>query len=41
MQTERMFLFNVDSGNGTKRETEEFIIHPNLIKSLGSENAFV
>jgi conjugal transfer pilus assembly protein TraD len=34
MQTERMWLLNMDSGNGTRRETEEFVIHPNLIKTL-------
>lgn len=33
-QTQRMWLFNVDTGNGTQRETEEFVIHPNLIKTL-------
>lgn len=33
-QTERMFFVEVDSGNGTKREAEEFVIHPNLIKTL-------
>lgn len=33
-QTERFGFFNVDSGNGSKREVEEFCIHPNTIKSL-------
>jgi len=33
-QTERFGFFDMESGTGTKREVEEFIIHPNLIKSL-------
>lgn len=33
-QTERLGFFEIDSGKGSKREVEEFIIHPNLIKSL-------
>lgn len=33
-QTERFGFFEVESGNGSKREVEEFVIHPNLIKSL-------
>ncbi|GIL17075.1 MAG: hypothetical protein BroJett040_08260 [Oligoflexia bacterium] len=33
-QTERMFFIDIESGKGTKRETEEFVIHPNLIKTL-------
>lgn len=33
-QTERMWFFDVDSGKGSKREAEEFSIHPNTIKSL-------
>ena len=24
----------MESGNGTRRKTEEFVIHPNLIKTL-------
>jgi len=34
-QTERFAFFEVDSGKGSKREVEEFNIHPNLVKSLG------
>ncbi len=34
-QTERWGFFEIDSGKGTKREAEEFVIHPNVIKSLG------
>lgn len=34
VQTERFGLFEIDSGKGSKREVEEFVIHPNLIKSL-------
>jgi hypothetical protein len=34
-QTERFGFFEVESGSGSKREVEEFIIHPNLVKSLG------
>ncbi len=34
-QTERFGFFEVDSGGGSRREVEEFCIHPNLIKSLG------
>lgn len=34
MQTERFGFFNVESGGGSKREVEEFVIHPNLVKSL-------
>ena len=33
-QTERLWLFNVRSGRGTVRQTEEFIVHPNVVKSL-------
>lgn len=33
-QTERFGFFEIESGGGSKREVEEFIIHPNLIKSL-------
>lgn len=33
-QTERFGFFEVDSGGGSKREVEEFCIHPNTIKSL-------
>lgn len=33
-QTERFGFFDIDSGKGTRREVEEFVIHPNLIKSL-------
>lgn len=33
-QTERIWLFNMDTGKGSQREAEEFVIHPNLIKSL-------
>ncbi len=33
-QTERFGFFEIDSGKGSKREEEEFIIHPNLVKSL-------
>lgn len=33
-QTERFGFFEIDSGKGSKREVEEFIIHPNLVKSL-------
>lgn len=33
-QTERMWLFNMDTGKGSQREAEEFVIHPNLVKSL-------
>ncbi len=34
VQTERMWLFDVPSGKNSLREVEEFVIHPNLIKSL-------
>lgn len=34
MQTERFGFFNVESGGGSKREVEEYVIHPNLVKSL-------
>jgi type IV secretory pathway VirB4 component len=34
-QTERFGFFEIDSGKGSKREVEEFNIHPNMIKSLG------
>lgn len=34
MQTERFGFFQVESGGGSKREVEEFMIHPNLIKTL-------
>lgn len=33
-QTERFGFFQVESGGGSKREVEEFMIHPNLIKTL-------
>lgn len=33
-QTERLGFIEVDSGKGSKREVEEFNIHPNLVKSL-------
>ena len=33
-QTERFGLFEIESGGGSQREVEEFVIHPNLIKSL-------
>lgn len=33
-QTERFGIFDIESGGGSKREVEEFVIHPNLIKSL-------
>ncbi len=33
-QTERFGFFEIESGNGSKREVEEFMIHPNLIKTL-------
>lgn len=33
-QTERFGFFQIESGNGSKREVEEFMIHPNLIKTL-------
>lgn len=33
-QTERFGFFEIDSGKGSKREVEEFVIHPNTIKSL-------
>lgn len=33
-QTERFGFFEIESGGGSKREVEEFVIHPNLIKSL-------
>lgn len=33
-QTERFGFLEIDSGNGSKREVEEFVIHPNTIKSL-------
>jgi hypothetical protein len=34
-QTERFWLFNVDTGRGSQREAEEFIVHPNRVKGLG------
>lgn len=34
VQTERMWLFDIPSGKKSLREVEEFVIHPNLIKSL-------
>lgn len=34
MQSERVWLFDVPSGKNSLREVEEFVIHPNLIKSL-------
>jgi type IV secretory pathway TraG/TraD family ATPase VirD4 len=33
-QTERFGFFELESGGGSKREVEELVIHPNLIKSL-------
>ncbi|MFN7454151.1 MAG: type IV secretory system conjugative DNA transfer family protein [Pseudobdellovibrionaceae bacterium] len=33
-QTERLGFFDIESGGGSKREVEEFIIHPNMIKTL-------
>ncbi len=33
-QTERFLFFEVNSGKGSRREVEEFVIHPNTIKSL-------
>ena len=33
-QTERLLFFEMESGGGSKREVEEFNIHPNLVKSL-------
>ncbi len=33
-QTERFGFFDIDSGKGTRREAEEYVIHPNLIKTL-------
>ena len=33
-QTERIGWFDVESGGGSKREVEEYVIHPNLVKSL-------
>ena len=33
-QTSRFGFFDLDSGNGSRREVEEFVIHPNTIKSL-------
>lgn len=33
-QTERFGFFDIDSGKGSKREAEEFVIHPNIVKSL-------
>ena len=29
-----MWFFDVESGRGSRREVEEFLIHPNLIKNL-------
>ena len=34
-QTERFGFFEVDSGGGSRREVDEFCIHPNTNKSLG------
>lgn len=34
VQTERMWLFDISSGKNSLREVEEFVIHPNLVKSL-------
>jgi hypothetical protein len=34
-QTERFFGLQIDTGKRSKREVEEFNIHPNVIKSLG------
>lgn len=34
-QTQSVFFVPMDTGGGSKREVEEFNIHPNLIKSLG------
>lgn len=33
-QTERFGFFEIESGGGSRREVEEFCIHPNTIKSL-------
>lgn len=33
-QTERLLFMDIDSGMGSKRQVEEFNIHPNTIKSL-------
>lgn len=33
-QTDRFGFFEIDSGKGSKREAEEYVIHPNLIKTL-------
>lgn len=34
LQSSKMFLFDVPTGNKSLREVEEFCIHPNIIKSL-------
>ena len=34
-QTERFFGLQIDTGKRSKREVEEFNVHPNVIKSLG------
>lgn len=34
MQTSRFLFMEIDSGKGSRREVEEFNIHPNVIKSL-------
>jgi hypothetical protein len=33
-QTERFGFFQIEPGNGSKREVEEFVIHPNLMKKI-------
>jgi hypothetical protein len=33
-QTDRFAFFDFQSGKGSRREVEEFVIHPNKIKSL-------
>lgn len=35
IQTEKFLLWDIASGNKSLREVEEFLIHPNVIKSLG------
>lgn len=40
-QTERILWWEVVSGKGSRREVEEFIIHPNIIKSLKVGEAVV
>lgn len=34
-QTERRLFLEMDTGSGSKREVEEFVVHPNTVKSLG------